>query len=261
MTLPRRAFLGIELPKQPFARGALEVSGVVPSSMAEAAGLRQGDLVIALDGLAIASEENLARALRTPKERVMLVLERDGARHEREVTVVRRPHETIEGNEVIYEMVTIDGIRQRTILTRPKRAGPHVVIAILQGIGEESIETLSPDLPLGLSRAGFGTLRIERRGIGDSEGDPGSRRPEQEIAAFAEAISRSKKESWVSSVVLFGHSLGGMLAPFLASHASAIVVYGTSAERWRSPSSSPLAEKSGHANRHDHSSVEGRQNH
>src|SRR5688572_11505446 len=169
MTLPRRAFLGIELPAKPFARGGLEVWGVVPASMADAAGLRKGDLVLAIDERPIASEDDLACALRAiaAKERVGLVFEREGTRESREVPVVPRPHETIEGHDVLYDCVAPDGVRQRTILTRPRRAGRHTVIAILQGTGEESIETLHPERPLaqlvrGLAAAGFGTLRVER---------------------------------------------------------------------------------------------------
>jgi uncharacterized protein len=224
MSLPRRAFLGIAL-------DGAEVEGVISGSMAEAAGIRRGDRLLAVDGQPL---EMLDRVLRSiaPKARVAIAIRREDQRIELDVNVVPRPMEDFEGHDVAYSEVEVEAIRQRTIMTRPRGEGPFPAIVFLQGIGEASIETSLAPLVSGFAQEGFGTLRVEKLGIGDSEGEPSERHPLVEIAAFEKAIGRLRQEPWISKVALFGHSLGGMLAPFLAPRADAIVVYGTSARPW-----------------------------
>src|SRR5262245_5349385 len=101
----------------------MRVAGVVRGSMADAAGLAPGDLLVALEPLAmpLRSPEDLRAATRHAAERetISLVVERDGARFSREVSVQARGTEAIEGHEVRYDHVIAAGARLRTIVTRP----------------------------------------------------------------------------------------------------------------------------------------------
>jgi pimeloyl-ACP methyl ester carboxylesterase len=222
--LVRRAFLGLVLDGNC-------VHDVIAGSMADAADLRKGDVLLSIDGQ---GHDTLDRTLRViaRKARVVMMIARGEERLALEVDVVPRPEEILEGHGVTYGDVEVDGVRQRTIITRPHGEGRFPAIVLLQGIGEDSIESSLTPLVEGFAGGGFATLRVERRGIGDSEGDASERDPLLEIAAYTKAIARLREEPWVGRIGLFGHSLGGMLAPFLASRANAIVVYGTSAERW-----------------------------
>jgi pimeloyl-ACP methyl ester carboxylesterase len=79
-------------------------------------------------------------------------------------------------------------------------------------------------------------MRVERSGVGDSEG-PASRETDffADVAAYRAALESLRGDPGVRSVILFGHSVGGMIAPLLASEGSGIdgvVVFGTSAWRW-----------------------------
>ena len=70
----------------------LRLSGVVPGSPAEAAGLREGDVVVELGGAAVTDLETYTSALyaRQPGETVDIVVLRRGARETVRVTLARR---------------------------------------------------------------------------------------------------------------------------------------------------------------------------
>jgi S1-C subfamily serine protease len=77
----------------PSAQGVVVVE-VYPLSPAESAGLKRGDIIVAIDGKAITSMEELRTAVRTHRfgEQVRLRLMRgDGSTEEVKVTVGARP--------------------------------------------------------------------------------------------------------------------------------------------------------------------------
>jgi alpha-beta hydrolase superfamily lysophospholipase len=74
---------------------------------------------------------------------------------------------------------------------------------------------------------GFVTMRIEKRGIGDSEGDPADFA--QEIDDVRAAFEDLQKIS--SDVFVFGHSVGGIIAPRIEG-ARGIITYGTTVRAW-----------------------------
>jgi pimeloyl-ACP methyl ester carboxylesterase len=82
-------------------------------------------------------------------------------------------------------------------------------------------------------------MRVERSGLGDSEGPHCSRLDlDAELAghlAGLEALSRAEEVD-PSRIFVFGHSVGGMLAPLLARNASGairgVVTFGASALPW-----------------------------
>ncbi len=251
--LPRRAFLGVELaPGDPFARGGLVVGGVAPGSMAERAGLERDDLVRAIDGWPLSSAEALRLALRAAgaRDEVTLALERGGAPLERRVGVQPRAEERLEGQEVLYDHVVADGARQRVIVTRATlgaavaRPARAPAVLFLQGITCSSIELhATPDAPLarlvaGWAARGFVTMRLERRGVGDSDGDEAEASTDlaMELAGARAALRALASYAFVdpAAVFVFGHSLGGIVAPLLAGEALArgLVVYGTTAAPW-----------------------------
>src|SRR5262249_28979342 len=89
------------------------------------------------------------------------------------------PVERIAGAEVQLGQVEMNGQRLRTILTIPTMTRPpFTAVLYLQGLGCASCElSHDPDEPLrklleGWSRSGLATMRLERSGVGDSEGPP-----------------------------------------------------------------------------------------
>ncbi len=85
-----RPYLGIRYIARP--RGA-EVQEVIPGSPAEEAGLKVGDLILAVDGRRVTGNRPLAQILASyrPGDRVTLTVERDGEELEIPVTLGRWP--------------------------------------------------------------------------------------------------------------------------------------------------------------------------
>ncbi|GAB4371607.1 MAG: hypothetical protein Kow0062_07280 [Acidobacteriota bacterium] len=87
----RRAALGT-VPDFGFAGPGVRVEDVVSGSAAEQAGIRPGDVLVAIDGEAVTDLRTYAKLLarHAPGDRVRLTIERDGTRQELEATLTAR---------------------------------------------------------------------------------------------------------------------------------------------------------------------------
>ncbi len=84
-----------------------KIGQVLPGHMAEGAGLKSGDRIMALDGTPVAEWEQMAKAIRArPGKAVRLLVERDGQRFEVEVT----PRPTKQRTEAGEEEIGLIGI-------------------------------------------------------------------------------------------------------------------------------------------------------
>ena len=107
----------------------------------------------------------------------------------------------------------------------PKNISAHLPgVLIVGGIGCYSVDVAAnpqdPYLRLShdLSRAGFVVLRLEKSGVGDSEGPPCARVDmASEIRGYRAALQALIADSRVdpARVYLFGHSIGTLEAPML----------------------------------------------
>ena len=236
--LARRAFLGARLPSdaEAFSPDGTLVSGVVTGGMAEAAGLGAGDRLRAIGGRPTRTLAELGVALRQAgaDQRVELTWSAGRAT----VPVVPHPTEDLDGQRISYEEVAVPGARLRAIVTRPLDRAPRAAVLVLQGIACESVDygPAAPDVPLGRlihgwARAGLMTMRIDKRGVGDSEGGPCVELDfETELGDFRAALAAVPCDR----VMLFGHSVGGMVAAVLAGErpVGGVMVFGTSTASW-----------------------------
>jgi pimeloyl-ACP methyl ester carboxylesterase len=161
------------------------------------------------------------------------------------VTYGTLPLESGEGIDVIYgEVASPAGYKLRSVLTLPADvAAPAPVLFYLQGITCSFAEWPGEEGPPprqflhDLSRAGWATYRVEKRGIGDSQGAPCTQMDfETEGADYIAALETLKGDPRVDAdrIVLFGHSMGGAFGPWMARSepVAGIIVYGTSAANW-----------------------------
>src|SRR5438093_12663085 len=95
-SLPRQAYLGIELGADALAADGMRVSGVIPGSMADAAEIAVGDVVESLCGVRLDSFDSLQEAARRAGAKAIakVVVVHEGERAERSMLVQRRPLET-----------------------------------------------------------------------------------------------------------------------------------------------------------------------
>ena len=223
----------------------IAIEQVIPGSTAEAAGFKPGDVLVALDGTKINGAGEFVRMIGSRKagDGVTIDLRRGDAARQEKITLKGRPLETSDAFEVLYGTVPSRAGRLRTILTRPKGEGKHPTLFLIQGVGLFSV-----DNPIGalasyktiaheFTRHDFVTLRVDKPGCGDSEGGPARDVDfDTELDGYRQALRMLKARGDVDAerVFLFGHSMGGVMAPLLASEipVRGIIVYGTIARTW-----------------------------
>ncbi len=252
--LQRGAFFGarmVPVPDEVRDRYKLEtgtgalIGEVIAGSTAEAAGFKAGDVILAVNGAKIAGPGAVVQAIagRKAGAEVALELRRGDLLRQEKVTLKGRPFEKSDDFEVIYGAVASRAGQLRTILTRPQKEGKHPALFLIQGIGLASIDNPAGGLAVyktiidEFTRHGFVTLRVDKPGCGDSEGGPARDVDfDTELDGYLQALKLLKTRGDVDAdrIILFGHSMGGVMAPLLAADVPVrgIIVYGTIARTW-----------------------------
>ena len=215
--LRRQVYLGAGLDPQ---GSRLLIAGVVPGGTAEAAGILPGDVLLRVGDVEITSPAQLSAALRRYRagDRAAFLIERGGKQIEKGAVFKPKPLETSPDFDVLYETVLAGGAKYRTIVTRPKGAGPFPAVLLIGGLGCYSLDNLQPEHPYhsilyNLTRKGFVTMRVEKSGEGDSEGPP-CKSPEADlqlaVARSVAGLRALKGYDFVNPnrVFVFAHSIG-----------------------------------------------------
>jgi pimeloyl-ACP methyl ester carboxylesterase len=150
--------------------------------------------------------------------------------------------------EVIYSHILSSGKRMRTIITKPRKAGTYPGFFFIQGFSPVSydftlqgstgsVQQLNGPLLHKMAGSGFVTIRVEKPGVGDSEGGPFNDLDyNSEIDIYRQALLqlKSQKEVDQDNLFIFGHSMGGAFGPMIANEikVKGIAVYGTAARTW-----------------------------
>jgi pimeloyl-ACP methyl ester carboxylesterase len=253
--LKRTAFLGTSLQsvsaevreaaKIADDEGGALIDQVFPNSSAEAAGLKKGDILLNVAGVKADGPAPVVKTLagRKAGESLELTYVRDAKRVKASITLKGRPLESSLDYDIVYDSVVSQDHRLRTIVTKPRTGGKHPALFFIQGIGLYSVDNPAGSLSSyrtiidDFTRRGWITLRVEKPGVGDSEGGPGELVDfDTELDGYRQGLKRLKAMDSVDSdkVVLFGHSMGGVMAPLLAmdTPVKGIAAYGTISKTW-----------------------------
>jgi uncharacterized protein len=228
--LPRRGVIGAVPAAGP--NGTVTIARVLPGSAAAAGGVLAGDTIVAIDGKPIATVAAMLAAIRRPAgESVALTIVRDGSTKQLTLALREAARESDPNVDTLYDSIVVDGTLRRTLVTVPHAAGARrPAVLFVGGIGCYSIDNaldandVYHRLALDLSRRGFVTMRLEKSGIGDSQGPPCSTVDfNAESRSYAAALQALRANPHVAAahVYIFGHSIGGTIAPRLASAGSA----------------------------------------
>ncbi len=250
--LPRRGFLGAQLMAVPPEwremlrlgpqQGAI-ITGIIPGTAASLLDVRQYDVLIRVGDLEVSGDEVLPEIVSTiSRHRDGDVLPFTFIRNGQEVTenirLMGLQKEMNPKIDVVYSALKAGPIWQRTIITKPKGAGPFPIVVYFQDYGCESLDQPYPPYrPIRqfahtLAELGVAVMRIEKPGIGDSEGPPCTECGfETERAAFDAAVPYAKSVPFVDAndVHIFGHGTGGVSAALAAAKydVASVIVFGT----------------------------------
>jgi len=240
--LPRRGYFGVGLEK---ADSGVRVFAVTPGSTAAAGGVAVGDVIQSIDGRATDSPETVVAAIGKHKsgESVKVDLRRSGERLSIEAILKPYPFEEMSNATVHYgSVIALGGVRLRTILSIPtgQSGSRFPAVLLIQGGGCGSIDSpfsvtvAQPGLIHAIGSQGFITMRVEKSGVGDSEGPAcDSIGFEEELSGYRAALTALRSHPSVDPerLYLVGISLGGVFAPILAAETkvAGISVYGAGA--------------------------------
>ncbi|MBL8047490.1 MAG: hypothetical protein JNJ45_02295 [Chthonomonas sp.] len=257
--LPRRGSLGLgftplapEIAKEhKLGEGeGLLAAKPVPGGTGELAGVREGDIVISINGRT-AKAQGLSAWVRTlpsgGKTRFSVI--RDGKKVELTAKLVERPRDPGGDNYTVsYSSVNTAAGRMRTIITTPKKPGKHPAFMFIQGLSPLSydfnlatskgdVATIDGPLLHEIANSNYVTMRVEKPGVGDSEGGP-----YETLDFMTEAdIYRQAMKQLVANpgidkgnLFIFGHSMGGSFGPMMACEfpVKGIATYGTAGRTW-----------------------------
>ena len=243
--LPRRGFLGAQvgIPSEELSQKGVVVLSVFPDTSAQEADIRSDDLVLTVDGNPVENPAHFAKLVGVHKggEVVKLELKRGGESIIKQIILKEFPKETIPDGKILYHSITVEEARRRVIITRPLTVGPYPAILFIGGIGCYSADLLfdSPykTLIYAMTKAGFVTMRVEKTGMGDSEGPNCANTDfDIEVNGYLEALKALKEYSFVDPAAIFlvGHSMGGVIAPKIATEIpiKGIIAIGTVGISW-----------------------------
>lgn len=257
--LPRRGVLGVGFKPVPAevasqlgleqGRGVIAMKPIAGLT-GDRAGIQEGDLIASIQGkpIEMATVASIVRELPSGEPTTFSIFRQGKAM---ELTTNLQEKARDPGNEryeVIYSHVVSHGKRMRTIITKPKSSGAHPGLLFIQGFSPVSYDftlegsrgdvgTIDGPILSSLANAGYVTLRVEKPGVGDSEGGPFADVDfTTELDIYRQALKQLKGLDGVdrNQVFIFGHSMGGAFGPMLASEnrVRGIAVYGVAARTW-----------------------------
>lgn len=238
-------FFGVRLADEDDDLAGVQVVEVHPGSSAAAAGIEIGDRILTIAGERVDDAAACQRQVKrmVPDEPLEIEVARGPTRLCVRGTTRPWPTERFPGSTLILDHVGAPGRRQRVFLTRPEGQGRRPAVMLMRGFSCRSSEfPFAPNTPLRLllaawTRAGYCTFRVEKPGVGDSEGPPCPDNDfSAELAGARAGLEYLRGVDFVDPdrVAMFGHSSGGMVAPLLAAETpvAGIGTLGTSADRF-----------------------------
>ena len=134
--LPRRGFFGAVLGVDD--QKAVVVTAVISGSSAETAGFRPGDVIKAIDNLAIQAPQDVVSAVgkHAPSQEIRIDFVRGGLPQSLVVVLKSLPYEKMEGARLEYgSVMAADNVRLRTIVSIPSNAAARLpAVLLIQGV-------------------------------------------------------------------------------------------------------------------------------
>ena len=239
--LQRKAYLGAELSLIDNRLTITRING----GTAESLQIMEGDIMLSINGIEISDRQSITNILSQSKEgdQANFQVLRTGKTKKLNGKFIGRPRESSLHAEVIYDHAAYKEGKLGVIINKPDGEKSMPAMLFIPGYTCSSIDNLSDNHPYkriidAFNQAGFVTLRIEKSGLGDSQNTPACESCDllDEIANFEVGLQKLKSLPYVdtSKIIIFGHSMGGIIAPAIGAKngVAGVVVYGTTAKSW-----------------------------
>jgi uncharacterized protein len=249
--LPRHAYWGASFSHTSNLRAGAVIRSVVPGGFTSQIDLKPGDIILKVNNITLltsAKTEEVFYSACLVKGGTVVSLDviRNGKRIVKSGTVPPRPKETF--NKIVTEYKSIlspRGHRVQAIITRPENVkGKMPGIFLVRWMSCDPIEK-----PIGLKhgvaqmledfiqKSGYAVIRVEKSGLGDSEGCPCYDADfNDELLAHQSAYDVFRKLDFVDStkIVVFAQSNGAAYAPLVVGKQmpAAFVISGGWANTW-----------------------------
>lgn len=253
-TLKRKGMLGVMMQtltdsittqNKATLKEGVQINSVMPNSTFSNLGIQQGDVLTKLNGNKVTNIQQVLAITGRLFEGDKLVVEyySNTKKVKRSTKLLARPTETFKNGNVTYGEVAYKDNVLRSILVTPKNIVKAPVVFFLQGYTCGTVETTTNDNPAkklisDWVNAGFAVYRVEKPGVGDSQ----SKKPcsgisfNEELLAFKEGYKDLLQNKTIDTknIFMFGHSMGGVIAPILNEIKSprGILTYGSIAQNW-----------------------------
>ncbi|MEQ8907948.1 MAG: PDZ domain-containing protein [Vicingaceae bacterium] len=227
------------------SKNGLLVINVLGGGTFEAAGIKPRDIITEVNGFEIKDPGFLKQSGINWREgeKITLKVEREGQLISLKSKVVGKARESSTDYDVIYGSTRFKSSNLSTITTKPKGEGPFPSIFFIPGYNCISLDKLNSIHPYAklidqFTRMGYLVHRIEKPGMGDSEGSLQCEEIDfpTEVEVFKTGYQDMLKQNDVdtSNTYIFGHSLGGYVAPFISAKypVKGVMVYGTANGNW-----------------------------
>lgn len=243
--LQRKGSLGVLIGNVENGDGIL-IQKVFEGATGANLGMQADDILLEVDNKPYKNTQELVAETSTWRvgKKVKVKVMRDGKKIELSGGVIGKPMEKSDFGKVIYGAVSFDGGMLRSILELPNGVENPPVMFFLPGFGCGSLDFyFDASDPIkqfteSLVKQGIAVYRVEKPGMGDSQGGTPCNEMgyDYEIDAFRAALKVLKKDSRVDTdkIFLYGHSLGGITAPVLASEnpVKGVICWGSISTTW-----------------------------
>jgi len=227
----------------------IKVVRVLPALTAQALGLKEGDIVVALNGKPVTAPNAIQLTMSGlyAGDKLEVDIIRDGKKSKLSTAAAGRPFQKADGFNVHYESFVSNGKKVRLIATSPTGAQAEgktkfPTLFLIGGIGAYSVDSDFATMPYGniveaFAKSGYATVRVDKPGQGDSEGPAYTDLLfDDELAAYKAGVKKAKSLSFVDAgkIVIFGHSMGGTFGPLVAQEEpiAGLIACATLAKTW-----------------------------
>ena len=224
----------------------INIDSLADISLTEKHKLKPADIIVSINSNEVKTMNELKRQVSLSREgdKAKFIIIREKKAIEITGIYPAFPYEESETHEIIYDKFEFDSGYIRVIIDKPKGPDKLPAILFIQGYTCSSIDNVGDKHPYiqlvkGLCDSGYVVMRIEKPGICDCNNiskcnDIGFN---TETEAFLKGLQKLKSYDFVdtSKVFIWGHSLGGIVAPIIANRekVKGIIVYGTTIKPWR----------------------------